>query len=154
MFWRKFSGERVNAEGAKAAAGFARFEEMNAAEVTAVSEAKDAAIEFERYVNVNVLRLAVCPRKQLSGGAEPQEPAIQAKVDDEDAAIQFEQQVFAKPSDAANDSFLRRPNNVRGRLRLRGDGVEDVNASNCAAAHERANSLCYGFDFRKFGHGA
>ena len=63
---------------------------MNAAEVTAVGKAKDTATEFERYVNMNVLRLAACAGDQLSGGAEPQEPAIEAKVDDEDAAIQFE----------------------------------------------------------------
>jgi len=152
MFWRKFSGEGVNAKVAKAAAGIARFEEMNATKVTAVGEAKDAAIEFEGYVNMNVLLLAICPREQLFGGAEPQQPAIEAKVDDEDAAIQFEQQVFAKPSDGANGLFLCRSSNVRGGLRLRRDGVEDVDTPNFAAAHERANSLCDGFDFRKFGH--
>jgi len=69
---------------------------VNAAEVTAVGKAKDTATEFERYVNMNVLRLAVCAGDQLSGGAEPQEPAIEAKVGDEVAAIQFEQQVFTK----------------------------------------------------------
>ena len=152
MFWRKFSGERVNAEGAKAAAGFARFEKVNATEMTAVGKAKDAVTEFERHVNMNALRLAACFGKQLSGGTEPQEPAIEAEVDDEDAAVQFEQQVFAKPSDGANGLFLCRSSNIRGRLRLRCDGVEDVDAPNFAPAHERANSLCYGFDFWKFGH--
>ena len=102
---------------------------MNAAEVTAVGKAKDTAIEFERYVNMSVLRLAVCPGDQLSGRAEPQEPAIEAKVDDEDAAIQFEQQVFTKPRDGANGLFLCRPSNVRERLRLRGDGVEDADTA-------------------------
>jgi len=153
MSWRKLAGQRVNAQGSKTAAGFARLKEMHATEVTAVGEAKDAAIEFEGYVNMNVLLLAICPREQLFGGAEPQQPAIEAKVDDEDAAIQFEQQVFAKPSDAASGLFLRRPRNRRGRLRLRRDGVEDVDAPNRAAEHERANGLCHCFDFRKFRHG-
>jgi len=153
MSWRKLAGQRVNAKGPKAAAGLAGLEEMHATEVTAVGEAKDAAAEFEGNVNVNVLRLAICRGEQLFGRAEPQEPAIEPKVDDKDAAIQFEQQVFAKPSDAANGLFLRRPRNLRGRLRLRRDGVEDVDAPNCAVAHERTNSLCHCFDFRKFRHG-
>jgi len=91
MSWRKLAGQRVNAKGPKAAAGLARLEEMHATEVTAVGEAKDAATEFEGNVNVNVLWLAICHGEQLFGRAEPQEPAIEPKVDDKDAAMQFEQ---------------------------------------------------------------
>ena len=41
---------------------------------------------------------------------------------------------------------------MRGRLRLGGDGVDDVHAANTAATDERAQAARYGFDFGKFGH--
>ena len=39
-----------------------------------------------------------------------------------------------------------------GRLRLGGDGMKDVHATNAAALDERAQAARYGFDFGKFGH--
>ena len=148
MTWREFLGEGVDAQGTDASRGRPRFEEVNTAEVTAVGEAEDAAVEFQCDVDVNVLRSAVCPGEHFFGRGEPEKPPVEAEVDDDHAAIEFEQEIFSIASDGANGLLVRRLNEARRRLRLCGDGMKDVDATDSFSVDERAKSLCDCFDFR------
>jgi hypothetical protein len=68
------------------------------------------------------------------------------------AAIEWQKQIFTiarSIEDAASAGEFRE---ARGGLRLGGDGMKDVHATNAAVTDEWAQAARYGFDFGKFGH--
>jgi hypothetical protein len=101
---------------------------------------------------MNVVRSAVCPDEHFSERGEPEQLAVKAEVDNDHTAIECEHEIFSIASDGANDLLVRRLNEARRRLRLCGDRMKDMDATDSFSVDERAKSLCYGFDFREFRH--
>jgi hypothetical protein len=117
-----------------------------------IGEAQHALIELECHIHVDAIRRSIGTAKKLVGGAKPNELAIEAEVQFEQAAIEREQEVFPVArgiEDAAATDELR---DFRWRLRFGGDGMKDVDTTDAASANERAQAAGYGFDFGKFGH--
>jgi hypothetical protein len=71
----------------------------------------------------------------------------------QEAAIQEEKNIFALAFDGVNTMALRMAGDMRSGLRLRGDGVKDVNATDSAALGEGPECADDSFYFRKFRHG-
>src|SRR5713101_3650662 len=69
------------------------------------------------------------------------------------AAIQDEQNIFALAIDDANATALGMPGETRSGLRLCGDGVKDVNATDSPALDEGTEGAYDSFHFREFRHG-
>src|SRR5258708_202014 len=84
---------------------------------------------------------------------EPHELAVKAKVHRQDAAVEIEKKVFAFALNRADVPAFRDACDLRGLLRLRGDGMQDMDAANPATLDERAKCARYGFYLREFRHG-
>ena len=88
--WR----ERVRAEGCDAGNFLRGPMPLDAAEMPRIDERESAAIELEENVHVNVRG------RQLRGCVEPEELAVEAKVEDEAASGKREKQIFSATLDA------------------------------------------------------
>jgi len=84
---------------------------------------------------------------------EPKELAVKAKVHRQNAAIEIEKKVFAFALNRADAPTFRDACDLRGFLRLCGNGMQDVDAANASALGERAERARHGFHFREFRHG-
>src|SRR6266849_879522 len=69
------------------------------------------------------------------------------------AAVQNKKNIFAFAIDGANAAALGMASEMRGSLRLRGDGVKDVNATDSPALDEGTEGAYDSFHFREFRHG-
>lgn len=134
-------------------AGFAGRPEVQAAEMALVGEAEDSFGEFKGNVDVDAVDLVVIGALQeLAWGIEPDEVAVEAEVHFDEAVIEGEEEIFAVAEDAKDAAAFELFGDVIGLLGFDGDGMEEVDAANFLAAHERADGASDGFDFGKFGH--
>src|SRR5882762_5379420 len=69
------------------------------------------------------------------------------------AAVQDKKHIFAFAIDGSNAAALGLAGDLRSCLRLRGDGVKDVNATDPPIPDEGTERADDSFNFRKFGHG-
>jgi hypothetical protein len=78
--------------------------------------------------------------------------AIEFEMHREQAAGQNEKNIFALAIHDANASALRVASDIRSGLRLCGDSVKDVNATDSPALDERSKCTNDSFHFREFRH--
>lgn len=110
---------------------------MDAAEVATVGEAQNAAAEFESYVNVDIAWRAIRFCLEVTRGAKPEELAVETEMQGEEAAIKFEEEVFALARYGTNRLVFCSANEVIGFLSFCGNWVQDINAPNLFAVNQR-----------------
>jgi len=143
----------IYAEFCERGAGVRGFVELNAAEMTAVSETEDAAIEFESDVHVDAVgagTISVC--EQFLGIAKPNELAVEFEMKSDDGSGESKPEIFAFAADSEDFFILGYMRELCRRLQLCGNGVEDVSATDAAMLDERAQGAGDGFYFGEFGH--
>jgi hypothetical protein len=102
---------------------------MNAAEMAAVRKAENALAEFECHINVNAIFGLVGPLKKFFCIGEPDQLAIEAEVQGEQASIQDQKNVFASAIHALNVAARGELSHTCCGLRFHGDGMQDVDAA-------------------------
>jgi hypothetical protein len=125
---------------------------MNTAELAAVGEAENAFVQFERHVDVHAVFGLIRPLEKFLRPAEPNQLTIEAEVESKQAALEVQEQVFPPALDGSNLLSFCETRELGGFLWPRRNGVEDVNAANPPAHHERAQTVRDGFYLREFGH--
>jgi hypothetical protein len=125
---------------------------VSTAEVSAISETKHALFEFEGDIDVSALFVLVGTLQKFFGVCKPEELAVEFEMHGQQAAIHDEKNIFALAFDGANTLALRMAGDMRSGLRLRGDGVKDVNATDSPALDEGPECADDSFYFRKFRH--
>jgi hypothetical protein len=120
--------------------------------MAAVGEAQDALDQFEGDIHVDAAVGLVGVTEQFSRVAEPQELAVKPEVQREQAAIESEKKIFASALNCMNLPAFREARELRGCLRFRGDGMQNVDAANPATLDERAECARDSFDLREFRH--
>lgn len=68
------------------------------------------------------------------------------------AAVEWQEKIFTMARSIEDPASLGKLREARGGLRLGGDGMKDVHATNAAVTDEWAQAARYGFDFGKFRH--
>jgi hypothetical protein len=91
--------------------------------------------------------------EQFVGAAKPDELAIEAEVQFEQATIEGEQEVFAVARGIKDVASAGKLCDLHRRLRFCCDGMKDVDATDTASTNKGTQAARYGFDFGKFGHG-
>jgi len=79
--------------------------------------------------------------------------SIELEVNNEPAAVQFDEQIFCAALDAADGLASDGARECSGTMRPDSDGMDDAAMGNAPANHERFESAADGFHFREFGHG-
>ena len=145
----EFGRDGVDAEAGDGGVGFGGVIDLDAAEVAPVGETENTFVEFESYVHVGArFRFGfVGFGEEFFGVGEPEESAVEFKVEGEDASGQLEPEVFTFALDRLDFLAFGGAGELRGRLRFRGDSVEDVDAAYLARCDERPKSLGDGFYF-------
>lgn len=106
MFGGEFWRCGIYAEFGERGAGVRGFVELDAAEMTAVSETEDAAIEFESDVHVDAVgagTISAC--EQFLGIAKPNELAVEFEMKSDDGSGEFKPEIFAFAADS-EDFFI------------------------------------------------
>ena len=103
-----------------------------------VGEAENAAVEFQGYVNVDVVRRPVGSCFEVARGSEPEESAVEAKVQGEDAAVKFKKKIFSVAGNGANGLIFCGPSELCRFLRFDCDRVQDVYCANLLAPNQGA----------------
>ena len=114
---------------------------VDAAEVAAIGETENATIEFERNVDMHIVRLAICFGKQFFRRGEPEQLAIEAEMKHKDAPIEFENEIFPMARNGADLLFRSTGGKCRWLLWLYCNRVKHMNAANLSAAHQRVEGL-------------
>lgn len=118
-----------------------------------VGKSKHAAVKLERNVHVHIVRRSIGLPFHLRRGRKPQELPVQPKVHRQNAAIQFQHQIFSMSFYIANRLFCRKPRKLGRILRFRCDWMRHMNATYFSSTNERPQSAHYCFNFGKFRHG-
>jgi hypothetical protein len=125
---------------------------VNAAEVPAVGETEDAAIQFEGDIDMNAAIRHVCFREHFLAVRKPEELAVQLEVQRYEALIETQQDVFGSSFDGAYALSLRESRKAGWRLRLGRDGMQDVDAANTPTFDERPQGTDYCLNLGEFWH--
>src|SRR5271170_5102503 len=99
--------------------------------MAAVGETEDAFVEFQGYVNMDATFGfgLVGFGQEFFGVGKPEELPVELEVEGDDSFGQLEPEVFSLPLDGLDFLAFCCARELRGRLRFRGDGVEDVDAA-------------------------
>jgi len=144
--------QRVGAEVTQGRACCERWPVVYASKMALIGETQHAFIEFEGQIHVDAIQRLICAAKEFVDAAKPDELAIEAEVQFEQAAIEGEEEVFAVAGGIQDATTAGKFSDFGGRLWLGGDGMKDVDATDAATANERAQASRYRFDFGKFRH--
>lgn len=125
---------------------------MYTAKLAAIGEAENAFVQLERYIYMDTVFGLIRAAEEISCPGEPNELAIEAKVNREQATVETEKQVFPAALNTLDPLPFREIRELRRFLRFRGARVKDVDATNPTAHDERTQSASDGLYFRKFGH--
>jgi hypothetical protein len=125
---------------------------MNAAKVTAIRETENTIIKFESHIHVDTVFMLVGALQQFFGICKPHKLAIKAKMHRQQAAVHDEEHIFASAIDSPNAAALGSADDMSNGLRLYGDGVKNVNATDSLPHHERPECANDSFYFRQFRH--
>jgi len=120
--------------------------------MAAIGEAEDTFVEFEGDIDMHTVFRLVGALQKFFGVSKPEELAVELEMNCEQAAVQNEKHIFALAFDGADAAALHIAGDVRGGLRLRGDGVKDVNATDSPTLDQGTERANDSFDFRKFRH--
>src|SRR5579859_1869858 len=107
--------------------------EKDAAEVATIREPENAAIEFQGDVHVHVVRKAIRFSEKLSGGRKPKQLSIEAKMQDEEATVEFEEQVLSVSRHRADRSPFGGCCDESRFLRLGGNRMKNMDAADLLA---------------------
>src|SRR5579859_6161166 len=126
--------------------------EKDAAEVATIREPENAAIEFQGDVHVHVVWRAIRFSDQFPCGGKPKKLSIEAKMQDEEATVEFEEQVLSVSRHPTDRSPFGGCRNERRFLWHGGNRMKNMDAADLLAADHRAKRLCDRFDFRELRH--
>jgi hypothetical protein len=125
---------------------------VNAAEVAAIGETEDAFVQFEGDIHMHALFTMVGAFQKFFATRKPEELAIEPKMHCQQAAVQDEKHVLAVAIDGANAAAFGMAGDMRSGLRLRGDGMKYVNATDSPALDKGTERTDDSFHFREFRH--
>jgi hypothetical protein len=145
--------ETVDAKNVQARANIDGFPVVNAAEVAAIGKTKDTFVQFESDIDMRAGLTLIGALEQFLAVDKPEKLAVELKVHGEQSAIQNEEHIFAPAIDDANATALSFAAHKRIGLRLRGDGVKDMDTTDSPALDKRTQRANNGFHFREFRHG-
>ena len=125
---------------------------MHAAEMAAVRKAEDTGPEFKCDVDVNAIFGLIGALQEFIRAGKPEELAVEAEMQGQEAAIQNEENVLTFASDAANSAVRSKAGQAEWGLWFHSDGMQNVNGANALFLDQRAQSPYDGFDFGQLGH--
>jgi hypothetical protein len=130
---------RVDAEFVVGRARGERWPRVNAAEMPAVREGKDAFVEFQGDVDVNAgVGLLVCARVDFLCVRKVNEMPVESEMHfDRRAVVEHEKQIFPFALNGVDTATGEEFRDVRRRLRQHGDRMENFDAANFARLDER-----------------
>src|SRR5712692_2685385 len=125
---------------------------MDTGELAAIGEAENAFVQLKRNVHVHPVFRLIGTEEELFCSGEPNELAVEAEVEREEATVEMQVQVFSPAFDSLNLLPFCEIRKLGGLLRPRRYGVKDVDATNPPVHDERPQRARDGFYLREFGH--
>ena len=144
--------QRVGAKVTQGRTGSERRPVVYAPKMPLIGEAQHALIQFQSHIHVDTILRLIGAAEKFVDAAKPDELAIEAEVQFEQAAIEGEEEIFAVAGGIEDAAAAGKFSDFGRRLWLGDDGMKDVDTPDVASANERAQASRHGFDFGKFGH--